>query len=1032
MRLLREWNGDATADETWKDPKDVWIQLEEEDMPDKLMHALPDLGWKVEGGVVHMRPWHAYIIWGRCVHLPEEEEQDDEWASDGYNWIAWDINPATAFGRFWPALAARMTEEDWTTTTPGAFAIRLRLLAKKLLQPIAPEALQLTSKDFIPIQSPYHHEGFRNEVAWSEAMLFRFQWVKGIKFSRSSLADRNGELTAWRKLAQFIGSRYGVDACKAGSVYLRTLAELTTWLLKKSPDSIKGFMRNISENLAPEKITSIAGYFSASIRNITGFPLHLDAHLQSAEEKMQFLQDHLIFYSADPSNTLMAELFNRYAFNIIALSPTLAMLLGKDEAAWPYQLPQMLSELDPKQGDYKLDVAIIGRVEAWLKLKIPLIKELCVEHEFDVGARLAGVLGGNSNTSQPSAPATSMTAPSTTVDVIMGADADTSSFVKMAKDFKNSCSYVGIKRDVIAARSNPDYSQPQILSIMLNGRTVDEPNRRTNAITLAQLFLKAKGIRGIDPDMSFAPLMLEQSFPELLGRKCMKALNYPLKAVRLEELANMITKIGCLADKPQQFNLMKLALIPCSKVRFGGAAPDLMDRPYASMEGIELVIDVFAAVFNLLGVDDDKGEARVPPMSPRSLMRTCFDFLKKYKTREPKLTATAVESIILGSVGQWFKTVYDPARTAMNVTLTVPKYFIQQADANLAGLNQVEKAIEAKLQRDLEDRVDLAAIPAVAALKLGSSDDDDGTSSSKQSKTEQGKDHDKKRKRDDNDKSAGKEKKPQDREWRETAELRISEEGDVFHVGDTAYNVKQMQKDLAADGKFSAGEVASVNFPALVMARVIPARTKEAERLAPDKEIKFGRGNWPSRWKEIFDFIKLNKYKVDNETKERKNGRGKGGSGSTWKGGGKTAAAAVVATANITEAARPSRKDNQSTSTTANSPTAAAGTTGKGQGMLLLLMGGLIKSHDTVGSVSSSIAAATTLAQCSQSAVPAVASSAGLVSPEGTRLEGAALPRSAHELTWLRRLREAEAEVARPRQQRPAGRHCAPPPSHNP
>lgn len=83
----------------------------------------------------------------------------------------------------------------------------------------------------------------------------------------------------------------------------------------------------------------------------------------------------------------------------------------------------------------------------------------------------------------------------------------------------------------------------------------------------------------------------------------------------------MIIKVGCLADKPKQFNLVKLALIPCSKIRFGGAAPEMMERPFASMEGIELVIDVFAAIFQLLGVDDG-GTGRQPPMSPRSLLRT--------------------------------------------------------------------------------------------------------------------------------------------------------------------------------------------------------------------------------------------------------------------------------------------------------------------------------------------------------------------------------------------------------------------------
>lgn len=99
----------------------------------------------------------------------------------------------------------------------------------------------------------------------------------------------------------------------------------------------------------------------------------------------------------------------------------------------------MLSELDARHTDSKLDITIIGRVEAKLKQKLPLVKELVNDHEFDIGARLAGVTsGGQTSTSTPTAQPASTVA-STSVDVILGADADTSSFVKLAKDYKNNC-----------------------------------------------------------------------------------------------------------------------------------------------------------------------------------------------------------------------------------------------------------------------------------------------------------------------------------------------------------------------------------------------------------------------------------------------------------------------------------------------------------------------------------------------------------------------------------------------------------------
>lgn len=88
---------------------------------------------------------------------------------------------------------------------------------------------------------------------------------------------------------------------------------------------------------------------------------------------------------------MQRDLIDRYAANILALSPALRTLLGTETALWPYSLSQLLSELDVRHLDGKIDVSFVSRMEAKLR---PLLKELVTQHEYDVSVRVTQLLSG--------------------------------------------------------------------------------------------------------------------------------------------------------------------------------------------------------------------------------------------------------------------------------------------------------------------------------------------------------------------------------------------------------------------------------------------------------------------------------------------------------------------------------------------------------------------------------------------------------------------------------------------------------------
>lgn len=126
------------------------------------------------------------------------------------------------------------------------------------------------------------------------------------------------------------------------------------------------------------------------------------------------------------------------------------------------------------------------------------------------------------------------------------------------------------------------------------------------------------------------------------------------------------------------------------------------------------------------------------------------------------------------------------------------------------------------------------------------SDDEAEMSGGGKSKKEE-----KRRKQREEQDKTQREKKVADKDWKETAQLRLTKGGNVFHIDDYTYDIKRMAEELVAAGKITQQEVSKVSFPRLILARIIPARVNEVESFAPGKEINFGKGTWDAKWKDI-------------------------------------------------------------------------------------------------------------------------------------------------------------------------------------
>ena len=138
-------------------------------------------------------------------------------------------------------------------------------------------------------------------------------------------------------------------------------------------------------------------------------------------------------------------------------------------------------------------------------------------------------------------------------------------FTAQARLVKLESSYQGIKSDykeLVRVRASSDAQ----LQLLLQGCSNAQPARRNNAVTLSMLWDATRKLDAIDPEMTAIHELLDNGFPQLLGRVTNGSLGYPTdEVVQLFALAKLITTVGSIAENTAAVDVHALAVLPCRR-----------------------------------------------------------------------------------------------------------------------------------------------------------------------------------------------------------------------------------------------------------------------------------------------------------------------------------------------------------------------------------------------------------------------------------------------------------------------------------
>ena len=884
------WRGEN--DDGTLSTRDLWatrngiIFLDEADGVDLLRKALPapQLDWVQEGGEWGIPVTCAFTLWLDMINMPAVK--DVGWLGAGYAFDEKLIDPTLVFARCWPHVMAAMTSEDWAESTPVAFGTLVRTIAATRVAASKKGDFDLQSADLVDLP-PFDCV---DELRWTAEDAELFQWVGALKYDRGSLADRDGRFSLLKLLEYFVGLRFKRSHMEVDSLYYTALDTLTNFALNKSALNVRERYARLNAVVARDQRSRFANVFAAQLQLLCSFPVLVHEHIAScafgySDARLVQLQDFIDYGAAATKNESLAWLIDRYHSSVLKLSPAIASLIGDQSAFWPSTLSQCLLVMRPAAAVVSIQLA--KEIEAFLAARPGLIEQVVGDHATDIGARLTDVAHKMGVGTLPS----SSTAFSGGGDggvhsTKPSADAS-ASFAKMAQSWRYSSSFDGIKRDVLLAKGDSKYSQADILRVLLTGATADDLDRVTCSAILTMLFddLKSPKFDAIDRELHWLPQLRDSSLAQLFGNITNLSLRYPAKCVNLTKLSELVSKIGEIAVSPEKLDLYALAVVPCKRARFPDGKIDSIAQPYGSKTGIFAVLETFCNFFEVLGIQDDAGKAVKPPMSPRSLLLHCSNFLEDYGEHDPMLTSQAVNAVILGSIRGWFLHQFDPARSGRDVKILPSKYLVWQSDANLEGLDTIRDKLSKSIQRQNEDKPDLAVIPYTLQMTLAGA----GTGTS--GKRKGGADGDEKTGSHDETERAKKlaatqEKSYQDSAWRKTCPLKL--EGDNFMMGDRAYALTSICNAMLEWNSITEEEACTMSWPALLLAVMQPERIAEADKFAPGKSISFQGQQWPDRWSEIFNAaksLKLSQYRADVKPWQSSGKSGGKGSGKAKSSG---------------------------------------------------------------------------------------------------------------------------------------------------
>ena len=680
-----------------------------------------------------------------------------------------------------------------------------------------------------------------------------------------------------------------------GSMFQNTLSQLANWMSVTTGANVADAFNMYASDMQ----LRIAAAQVATLLRRCLLPAIVRQHRQRGFNRMTYLQTTLQFGANAINGSSTSWILDTMSASLPQTCPALSALIGQQHTVWNQSFQSLLRRIEaarqnitnPEGLAIGLDTAV--SIEAYLVSRIGVVDALLVEYP-DASERLRVVLS-NSYSDQGLPPLLRIVRHGDSTNNASSAEAGTAAgFKQQATIIMASESYLGIRTDALLLEQLSSGST-NVVKLVLMGATVQKPGRRSNAVSLSILFDQSSKLVQVDPQFHFVSKHLATGLERALGIATCEAMGFDPDAfvLPLSQLAKGITERNA-----ELFDFSKNAMFPATKKKFPSKViPSPRPRPYACREGLMETVDTAAAVFALLGLPDDKGDATAPPYSARSVWKMCERAHRDYFSFDPQMVAAATEAVIYGTIANFLKYQWGPCCDGKNASAETPKFLVVGNSDHIKGLSEVCLKLEARCVRDSNHHSDLDAIPGAQA-RLVAADPIKAAAlalelsmTGKRSGEDQGGD-DAKRVRAD--------AVPID--WALSAPMASKANG--FHFGHLVYDLRAMEKDAIKQGLIQQKFASDINLFGLVVRKLMgnDKRIAEVKQFAPSAKVHFDGSieAWDQPVKDIFRNLNAASYKADtrsgppgapNDQRARKGGRG----GRGGRGRGRQVAGAMLA-----------------------------------------------------------------------------------------------------------------------------------------
>ena len=218
----------------------------------------------------------AYTLWLDMINVPAIK--DAGWDPDGYAFDQKLIDPTQVFARCWPHVLEVMTSEDWlSVTTPGAFSKMVRTIVSTRVASSKKSDFDLRSTDLVDLPA-FNLQG---DLNWTQDDCDLFQWIRGLRYDRNALADRDGHFGLLKLLEYFVGVRFTQGQMMVNSHFHSALDLLTTFAVTKSPTNIKSRYETLGVVAHRDELLRYSSVFAAQLQLLCSFPLLVNEHIPS-------------------------------------------------------------------------------------------------------------------------------------------------------------------------------------------------------------------------------------------------------------------------------------------------------------------------------------------------------------------------------------------------------------------------------------------------------------------------------------------------------------------------------------------------------------------------------------------------------------------------------------------------------------------------------------------------------------------------------------------------------------------------------